>query len=225
MFPPGPDGLVFTAPKGGPIRRPTFYRLVWSKATQAVGLEGFPFCNLRHTGATLALQEGTNPVLVAFRLGHASTAMIERHYGELVDGFDREIADRLSAVGQVAQNSRSRPRLIACRGMAVSQDPPKGSANRTTQCAGCPHPQSAASESGENAMPCSGSCGCRRNGGSIHPRCARSLAHSLCSIRRGIFAGYSVFESRVPSGDQVRTSTLTLDFALVVPTGFEPVSP
>jgi integrase len=102
-YPPGPDGLVFTAPKGGPIRRPAFYRLVWSQATQAAGLEGFPFRNLRHTGATLALQEGTNPVLVAFRLGHASTAMIERHYGELGEGFDREIADRLSA-------ARNKPR-------------------------------------------------------------------------------------------------------------------
>ncbi len=78
-YPPGPDGLVFTAPQGGPIRRPAFYRLVWSRATQSVGLEGFPFRNLRHTGATLALEEGMNPILVAFRLGHASTAMIERH--------------------------------------------------------------------------------------------------------------------------------------------------
>jgi integrase len=103
-YPPGPDGLVFTAPHGGPIRRPAFYRLVWSKATQAVGLEGFPFRNLRHTGATLAPQEGTNPALVAFRLGHTSTAMIERHYGELGEGFDREIAERLSA----ARNKQGR---------------------------------------------------------------------------------------------------------------------
>jgi integrase len=88
-YPPGLDGLVFTAPKGGSIRRPAFYRLVSSKGTQAAGLEGFPFRNLRHTGATLALQEGTNPVLVAFRLGHASTAMIERYYGELGEGFER----------------------------------------------------------------------------------------------------------------------------------------
>jgi integrase len=105
-YPPGPDGLVFTAPQGGPIRRPAFYRLVWSKATQAAGLEGFPFRNLRHTGATLALQEGTNPVLVAFRLGHASTAMIERHYGELGEGFDREIADRLSAARNKSRGGR-----------------------------------------------------------------------------------------------------------------------
>jgi hypothetical protein len=45
----------------------------------------------------MALQEGTNPVLVAFRLGHTSTAMIERHYGELLEGFDSEIAERLGA--------------------------------------------------------------------------------------------------------------------------------
>jgi hypothetical protein len=30
----------------------------------------------------------------------------------------------------------------------------------------------------------------------IHPRRARPFAHSLGSIRRGIFAGYSAFESR-----------------------------
>lgn len=116
-YPPGADGLVFTAPRGGPIRRPAFYRLVWSKATRAVGLEGFPFRNLRHTGATLALQEGTNPVLVAFRLGHASTAMIERHYGELGEGFDREIADRLSAARSKQARSGLAPvsSLVAAR--------------------------------------------------------------------------------------------------------------
>jgi integrase len=117
-YPPGPDGLVFTAPKGGPIRRPAFYRLVWSKATQAAGIEGFPFRNLRHTGATLALQEGTNPVLVAFRLGHASTAMIERHYGELGEGFDAEIADRLAAA---RNRSRRGPDVASVSSLAAVQ--------------------------------------------------------------------------------------------------------
>lgn len=44
----------------------------------------------------MALQEGTNPVLVAFRTGHTSTA-IERHYGGLLEGFDSEVAQRLGA--------------------------------------------------------------------------------------------------------------------------------
>ena len=47
---------------------------------------------------------------MAFRLGHASTAMIERHYGELGEGFDREIADRLSAArSKQGGSARHRP--------------------------------------------------------------------------------------------------------------------
>jgi integrase len=119
LYPLGPDGLVFTAPKGGPIRRPAFYRLVWSKATRTAGLEGFPFRNLRHTGATMALQEGTNPVLVAFRLGHTSTAMIERHYGELLEGFDGDIAERLTAA---RKRSRKKQGAAPVSPLAVRQN-------------------------------------------------------------------------------------------------------
>ncbi|HEX9123029.1 MAG TPA: site-specific integrase [Actinomycetota bacterium] len=95
-FPPAADGLIFTAPEGGPIRRPHFGR-IWRRATAAAGLDGFQVRNLRHTGATWALQAGVNPVLVAFRLGHTSTRMIEAHYAHLLESMDREIADRLEA--------------------------------------------------------------------------------------------------------------------------------
>ena len=40
---------------------------------KAAGLEGFPFRNLRHTGASLAIAAGANPLLVAARLGGTST--------------------------------------------------------------------------------------------------------------------------------------------------------
>src|SRR6266511_1906560 len=64
------------------------------------------------------------------------------------------------------------------------------------------------------------------NGGEcIHPRRARSLAHALRSIRRGIFAGYSALESRFNQAIRSGMIALTWGLALVVPTGFEPVSP
>ena len=76
-YPPGPTGLVFTMPKDGPVRRQTFYHRVWGPALEAAELQGFRFGQLRHTGATMALEAGANPVLVAFRLGHVSTRMVE----------------------------------------------------------------------------------------------------------------------------------------------------
>lgn len=100
-YPPSDDGLVFTAPKGGVIRRPAFYRLVWKPSLARVSLEGFRFGQLRHTGATLALEAGANPVLVAFRLGHTSTRMLEQHYAGRLDRADRELARALDAAARM----------------------------------------------------------------------------------------------------------------------------
>jgi integrase len=95
------EDLVFTAPKGGPIRRPAFGRLVWRPALRTVILEGFRFANLRHTGATMALEAGANPVLVAFRLGHTSTRMVEQHYAGRLDRADKDIASALDAAARM----------------------------------------------------------------------------------------------------------------------------
>ena len=100
-YPPGESGLVFTAERGGVIRRPAFYRLVWKPALHGAGLEGFRFGQLRHTGATLALEAGANPVLVAFRLGHTSTRMLEQHYAGRLDRADRELARALDAAARL----------------------------------------------------------------------------------------------------------------------------
>ena len=95
------ERLVFTAPRGGVIRRQTFYRRVWTPALTRAGLQGFRFGQLRHTGATLALDAGANPVLVAMRLGHTSTRMLETHYAGRLDRADRELARALDAAAQM----------------------------------------------------------------------------------------------------------------------------
>lgn len=79
------------------MRRQTFHHRVWGPALEAAGLQGFRFGQLRHTGATMALEAGANPVLVAFRLGHVSTRMVEQHYAGRLDRADKEIAEALGA--------------------------------------------------------------------------------------------------------------------------------
>jgi integrase len=56
----GPEGLVFPAARGGPIRRSNFTRRVWIPATRAAGVEGLRFHDLRHTAATLAIAAGAS---------------------------------------------------------------------------------------------------------------------------------------------------------------------
>lgn len=58
---------------------------------------GYRVGQLRHTGATMALEAGANPVLEAFRLGHTSTRMVEQHYAGRLDRADKEIAEALDA--------------------------------------------------------------------------------------------------------------------------------
>ena len=44
-----PDGLVFTASRGGPLFRSIFARHVWKPAVTRAGLDGFTFHGLRHS--------------------------------------------------------------------------------------------------------------------------------------------------------------------------------
>jgi integrase len=82
-----PDGLVFTAPEGGPLRHSNFTHRVWYPTTKAAGVEGLRFHDLRHTAATLALAAGANTRELMQRIGHASPAAALR-YQHVMDGRD-----------------------------------------------------------------------------------------------------------------------------------------
>ena len=65
------SGLVFTSPFGSPISPTNFARRYFHPLLKQCGItEGFTFHGLRHTHATLLLQQGVNPKIVQERLGH-----------------------------------------------------------------------------------------------------------------------------------------------------------
>jgi len=76
----GPDGRVFTGPKGATIRRSNWHT-IWQRATTAAGVEGLHFHDLRHTGNTLAAGTGASLRDLMTRMGHASAraALIYQH--------------------------------------------------------------------------------------------------------------------------------------------------
>jgi integrase len=77
---PGADGLVFPGTRHQPLRRATLYT-AWNRARRAVGLPGFRFHDLRHTGNTLAASAGASTKELMVRMGHASAraALIYQH--------------------------------------------------------------------------------------------------------------------------------------------------
>jgi integrase len=94
--PDDPDALVFTGVIGAALRRSNFQRTTrWTETVTAVGLPGFHFHDLRHTGNNLAAGTGAS-LRDMYRMGHESTraALIYQHASEQ---RDRAIARGLSA--------------------------------------------------------------------------------------------------------------------------------
>lgn len=93
---PGRDGLVFLGPRGGQLRRSNF-RDDWIVARTKAGITAdVHFHDLRHTGNTLAASGASLRELMT-RMGH-STPRAALIYQHMVNGRDREIADRLGSM-------------------------------------------------------------------------------------------------------------------------------
>jgi integrase len=93
---PEHDALVFTSPKGHPLRR-TKFRPRWANACQSAGITGLHFHDLRGSGATWAAVAGATLPELMHRLGHRTHTAALR-YQHATDERHREIADRLGAL-------------------------------------------------------------------------------------------------------------------------------
>jgi integrase len=98
---------VFASPNGRPLHLNNFRRREWSPAVEAAGVEKpARLYDLRSTFASNALDRGLTVYELARVMG-TSVAMIEHHYGALVDGAQQGILDRLDrAEAPEAQGSR-----------------------------------------------------------------------------------------------------------------------
>jgi integrase len=94
-YPASQDGLIFTAPEGGPIRRNTFRSRFWLPAVASSVGPPLRFHDLRHSHVALLIQQGTHPSIIAARLGHTSVKTVLDVYGHLSEGLDRDAADTL----------------------------------------------------------------------------------------------------------------------------------
>jgi integrase len=90
--------LLFPAPDGGPLNLNNFRRREWGPAVEASGVDTpARIYDLRSTFASNALAAGVTVFELAKVMG-TSVAMIELHYGALIQGAHAGIVGRLDAL-------------------------------------------------------------------------------------------------------------------------------
>ncbi len=99
----GPEGLVFTAPEGGPVSLNVWRRRFWLPALKAAGLGHVRPHDLRHTAVALWIAAGAHPKEVAVRAGHTSVSFTLDRYGHLFPGSEDVLNDSLDALVETAR--------------------------------------------------------------------------------------------------------------------------
>jgi integrase len=106
---PAPDGLVFTAPEGGPLRLASWHRRFWLPAVNAAGVSPLRPHDLRHTAVHYRFYRslpvfaaGATPKEIATRAGHSSVVTVLDRYGHLLPGSEDRVNSALDALAEDA---------------------------------------------------------------------------------------------------------------------------
>jgi integrase len=89
------DALVFTSPKGKPLRYGNFMRTVWKPSLMELGLPDVGIHVLRHSAAAALIRTGASPTAVQRILGHRSAAFTLTVYGHIFDADLDVVAESL----------------------------------------------------------------------------------------------------------------------------------
>lgn len=90
------DSLVFTSPRGAPVRHSNFYTSIWKPAVRDAGLpDALRIHDLRHTAASFMIHEGAHLELVRRQLGHSSVTVTQK-YAHLFPSQGEDLAARLN---------------------------------------------------------------------------------------------------------------------------------
>jgi integrase len=108
------DALVFTSPKGEPLRISNWRRRVWRPACEASGMPGgLRIHDLRHTAASLLVSAGANVKVVQRHLGHSTATQTLDRYAHLFTEDLEAVAERLDQVWAAGNESFTRaPREV-----------------------------------------------------------------------------------------------------------------
>lgn len=88
------NGMVFPSSFGTPMDQCNLLK-IFKRYLKKAGLPDIRFHDLRHTAATLMLQQGTNPKIVQERLGHSDISLTLNTYSHVLPSMQEEAAEKL----------------------------------------------------------------------------------------------------------------------------------
>ena len=90
-------GLVFPGADGDWMKPQNMLRHLKELGTR-VGIPDITFHKLRHFHATIALDQGNNPVVVSRRMGHSKVSTTIDLYGHVLPGWQKDVAENVANV-------------------------------------------------------------------------------------------------------------------------------
>jgi integrase len=86
--------LIFPSPIGTPLD-PSNVLKAYKDCLKRAGLPNLRFHDLRHSAATLMLQQGVNPKIVSERLGHSDISLTLNTYSHVLPPMQEEAAEKM----------------------------------------------------------------------------------------------------------------------------------
>ena len=107
-----PDQLVFTNKEGNPLDPDNLVKREFNPSLEAAGLRMIRFHDLRHTFASLLIDQGENLKFIQSQLGHASIQTTIDRYGHLLplknySDVGRRLDDKIFSEGKSASKNES----------------------------------------------------------------------------------------------------------------------
>lgn len=97
------QSLVFPSVNGNPVN-PRTVDAHWYKCLRASTVPTIRFHDMRHTHATLLLQQGVNPKIVSERLGHSDVTITLNTYSHVIPGMQEKAAEDFDQALYATQN-------------------------------------------------------------------------------------------------------------------------
>ena len=91
------NDLIFPSVIGTPLDPANIYHS-FKDLLKVAGLPDIRFHDLRHTAATIMLQQNVHPKVVQERLGHSDISLTLNTYSHVMPGMQEEAADKIDEV-------------------------------------------------------------------------------------------------------------------------------